>query len=129
MGCHMTVLHTLGATVVSVQGKKVRSIHVTGHSLGGALASLCGYDLGQTIAEAVASEDGNFPTPTKVGNQTELGHALGLLGVLCYCCVSQHILMYCLPYAAMIPHCSVACSMCPGVGWLAHDPCDALHGH
>lgn len=34
----------------------VRSIHVTGHSLGGALASLCAYDLSTAVAEAVAAE-------------------------------------------------------------------------
>ncbi|KAF6265180.1 hypothetical protein COO60DRAFT_1119417 [Scenedesmus sp. NREL 46B-D3] len=37
-------------------GKMVRSIHVTGHSLGGALASLCAYDLSTAGAEAVAAE-------------------------------------------------------------------------
>jgi putative lipase involved disintegration of autophagic bodies len=34
-----------------------RSIHVTGHSLGGALASLCSYDLSTTVAEALAAKE------------------------------------------------------------------------
>jgi putative lipase involved disintegration of autophagic bodies len=35
----------------------VRSIHVTGHSLGGALASLCAYDLSTTVAAALQAAD------------------------------------------------------------------------
>jgi hypothetical protein len=35
----------------------VRSITVTGHSLGGALASLCSYDLSTTVGEALAAEE------------------------------------------------------------------------
>jgi hypothetical protein len=34
----------------------VRSITVTGHSLGGALASLCGFDLATAVAEAVKAD-------------------------------------------------------------------------
>ncbi|WIA17727.1 hypothetical protein OEZ85_009243 [Tetradesmus obliquus] len=51
----LTILTTLTQQLqmLSSEGKTVRSITVTGHSLGGALASLCAYDLSTTVAAAL----------------------------------------------------------------------------
>jgi putative lipase involved disintegration of autophagic bodies len=54
----------------------VRSIHVTGHSLGGALASLCAFDLSTTVAAAKDAKDDPLTSKkcTQLKNDLAVGH-------------------------------------------------------
>jgi putative lipase involved disintegration of autophagic bodies len=47
-----TALPVCSLHVLVQSGKKIKSITITGHSLGGALASMCGFDLATAIQEA-----------------------------------------------------------------------------
>ena len=54
----LTVYRTL-VEALEKDKSEVKSITVTGHSLGGALASLCGFDLSLALSEAAAGGDGS----------------------------------------------------------------------
>jgi hypothetical protein len=47
--------------VLLQQGKRIKSITITGHSLGGALASMCGFDLATAIQEARTGSSAALP--------------------------------------------------------------------
>jgi hypothetical protein len=51
------IQHCSDACDLQADGPWVHSITITGHSLGGALASICGFDLATKIAEATGARE------------------------------------------------------------------------